>query len=167
MDIQSIIWVVVAIIWFIFSSFNNKKKREAELNKKAGKPVETERRPKNAMEEVLRELQRRAESIERPEVVNPKPNVAKTIKDNKHQNSNKQKLVKGKDIFSMDEKRKSMEYEEYVRKQRRKEHDAENRHLEEKIQNYYAEDVNTITPIIDLRDIIIADAILNRPYADR
>lgn len=75
--------------------------------------------------------------------------------------------MKGKDIFSMEEKRKSLEYEDYVRKQRRMEHDAENRHLEEKIQDYYAEDENTVMPIIDLKNIIIADAILNRPYADR
>lgn len=167
MDPQSIIWVIIALIWMVFSGLNSKRKKEAEQQKRTGAPTEKKPDSRNPMEEVLRELQRRAETIETPEVRNPKPVVAKTIKTNKHQVSNKQEVIKGKEVFSMEEKRKSLEYDEYVREQRRKEHDAENRHLEEKIQGYYTEVENDAIINITLRDMVIADAILNRPYADR
>lgn len=166
MDFETIIWLVFAVIWFVFSAANNKRKKEAEQRKKANLPPQPDNKPRseNPVEEVLRELRRAAESGERKMQNSPKPVMVKTVREAKRQTPIKQELITGKDVISVAERKKAMEYEAFVRNQRRTEHDADNRHLEEQIQNFYTEDDNVQRPDISLRDIIIADVILNRPY---
>lgn len=164
MDFETIIWLVFALIWLVFSGMNSKRKKEQQQKRKAApqnsEPIPTAEDP---FQEVLREIKRRADE-QKTQKQPERQRVNKPLPVEKRPVGNKQQLVKGKEVFSVEEKRKSMEYQSYVRKQRRMEHDADNRHLEDKIQEFYSqpEEFNPID--IDLRDIVIADAILNRPY---
>ncbi|MBC8172418.1 MAG: hypothetical protein H7X71_00815 [Chitinophagales bacterium] len=167
---ETIIWIVVAIIWLAFSAINNNKKKQQKAQQQQ-KPTPDEEEMEETKEEmptlkeIIRDFQRQIQETQTPTIEEaPKPVIIPPVKRWGHEVSNKQILVEDREVISEKEKRTSIEYEKFVAEERKKEHDAEQRNLEAKIfEVNVAEEYEAIDINLDLKNIIIADVIMRRP----
>ncbi len=82
----------------------------------------------------------------------------------RRQNPVQQKKYQQHDLVTEAEKKRSLEYQRVVEEERRREHDAEQRRLEEKIFAPVKEDEEAVAFDLDLRNAIIGSIILERKY---
>ncbi len=164
MDFETILWIVISIIWVALSGWLSKRTQENAKKKKPAENKGGHTEPVTTIEDILREIKKQRKAVrerrdqQKPFGDRPAPVVQKQV-------SNKQEVVKDKVLLSKNERRSKKEYDAYLKMQQRKEHDAMPSQLEKKIlQTHVEEEDNTVDINISLRDIVIADAILNRPY---
>jgi hypothetical protein len=187
-----VVSILIMIFWFIIISAVGKFfKRMMSGNQDASKnpPLSKQpNKPQKTFQDIIKEIQKQVDEstqqqnippYARTEVkeVKPESDVREvkpvsevrevkpvTEKQQSRINTNKQIVIKEREILSQKEKERSREYEKFVAGERRKEHDAEQRNLEKKIYAITSEEDDQPFVNFDLRNAIIANAILERPY---
>lgn len=161
---EQFVWILVAIIWLIISGINKNKKEQEKQNRKRQTQIpetETQNRQPDTIREILEEMKRqsKAETMQR----NPKQQTVKKVKQNQPREiTNRQIIIEDREQISENEKQAALEYENFVLKARKKEHDAEQHHLEQNIM--LEPESEMYEPLeLDLKNIIIADAVMRRP----
>lgn len=161
---EQFVWIIVAIIWLIISGINKNKKEQEKQNRKRQTQIpetETQNRQPDTIREILEEMkkQRKADTVQRKPVQQP---VKKVKQNQTREITNRQIIIEDREQISENEKQAALEYENFVLKTRNKEHDAEQHHLEQNIM-LESESDNYEPLELDLKNIIIADAVMRRP----
>lgn len=162
---DSLFGILMFVLWIGFSIYNASKKaaakKAADEKKKQQRTVTTQESrpqpkkpepPKPTFQELMEEIRRAAE------VEAQKKAAAKREKELARE-------LKARRIEDQEKKRHE-EYMRFVEKQRHEQHDAESHQLDQRIMKVYSQSRKkpALLKKLDLKHIIISDAILNRPY---
>ena len=112
-------------------------------------------------EEMFRDLQKKMQEARQKRAQMPSTKAGRRYKDDAVE---KQKVYQAKEVVSEREKRSSEEFQRVLSAARKKQHDAEQHHLERKaiLQENEQEEYPDFN--LDLRNAIIGSIILERPY---
>jgi hypothetical protein len=153
--LDQFIGILIFLIWMAFNVYRASQKAKAKQQESAKTKPEEKQKPvqeEKSFREILEEIRRAAEAAKKKEApVQPAP--VRQVKQVKTE------------TVSEREKKKQLAYERFVEAERKAEHDAAVRNLDEKI--LHTVDTSDRKPVVvnlNLRNIIISDAILNRPY---
>ncbi len=133
----------------------------------------TQKKPQQTFQEIFKELQKQMEENQTgkklPDYseknIRPKQPIVQKQQQQKKEAVNLQQVYVSKDVISDKEKKKSSEFEQFVRSERKKEHDAESSQLDKKIYGIHEEEQQGVPFELDLRNAIIGSIILERPYS--
>ncbi len=133
----------------------------------------TQKKPQQTFQEIFKELQKQMEENQTgkklPDYseknIRPKQPVVQKQQQQKKEAVNLQQVYVSKEVISDKEKKKSSEFEQFVRTERKKEHDAESSQLDKKIYGIHEEEQQGVPFELDLRNAIIGSIILERPYS--
>lgn len=135
------------------------------------KPAPTQRQPEMPVpaepegpspEEMFRELQKRMQEARRQRSVDQTSNEGRRYKDDTKE---KQKVYQAREVTSEREKRSSEEFQRVLAAARKKQHDADDHHLERKATPMEVEQEALPEFELDLRNAVIGSIILERPYS--
>lgn len=155
------LFIVNAITKFFKKMFG--KANEAQPANKGGT-----QKPQSTFQEMMREIQKKIEDAQTGQNIPPysQPEVVIAAPE-KPVVRPQQTLTKHKETGAEKAKRSAAEYENFVKKERRKEHDAEESRLTNKIYAIKSEEETTAPFELDLRNAIIGSIILEQPHSYR
>lgn len=158
-SLDQFLGILIFLIWMAFNVYRATQKAKAKKLESANPPAETRQEPEvkeeKSFREIMEEIRRAAEAAKKKEVPR-QPAPVKQVRPVKQ--------VKTESV-SERERKKQLAYERFVEAERKAEHDASVRNLDEKIMRTVdTSDRKPVVVNVNLRNIIIADAILNRPY---
>ncbi|MFN0274614.1 MAG: hypothetical protein ACKVPJ_02620 [Chitinophagales bacterium] len=169
---EQIVWIIVAILWLVISGINKNKKEQQKQKQRQGEqqPVppasNTDQKQPETIKDIFEELRRQMKEVNETQPENPIPQPVKPVRQVKQQRNrevtNRQIIIEDREVISERERQSALEYEAFVAKARLKQHDAKKYHMEEQVMEV-TEDVIYEPVDLDLRNLIIADAILRRP----
>lgn len=160
--------LLIIIIWVLIANFGGKFIKKL-MNQGGGEGETTEpvKPTKPTQGDVFKELRRQLEEARKAaegQVITPeKPVVAKSTRD--YEKPEKQVVYKATERTSEREKKSAEEFRQAIEKAKRREHDAESQHLEEKNRPVVLDDETYEPYELDLRDAIIGSIIMERPYS--
>lgn len=133
----------------------------------------TQKKPQQTFQEIFKELQKQMEENQTgkklPDYteknIRPKQPIVQKQQQQKKEAVNLQHVYVSKNIVSDKERQKDSEFKQFVRSERKKEHDAEAHQLDKKIYELHEEEQQGVPFELDLRNAIIGSIILERPYS--
>lgn len=162
------IGIIIAIIWFIYSAVSKSKKEQQKRQRQKplaeGEPETTGKQTFKNLKEIMEEMRRQMQEQENvPQ--NKKPVIEFREQKAPKQITNKQILVQDRTLVSESESKEATEYREFVNKQRIKKYVFVNDPTNDDPRVTLVED-EEVVPLdyeIDLKNIVIADVIMNPP----
>lgn len=162
------IGIIIAIIWFIYSAVSKSKKEQQKRQQQKplaeGEPDSSGKQTFKNLKEIMEEMRRQMQEQENV-LQNKKPVIEYREQKAPKQITNKQILIQDRNLVSESESKEATEYREFVNKQRSKKYIFANDPTNDDPQVTLIED-DEVVPLdytADLKNIVIADVIMNPP----
>jgi type IV secretory pathway VirB10-like protein len=170
--------IIMVVVWLIIVNLASRWFKKVFNSKgpdgtNTSKP--TSSKPQQTFQDIFKEIQKKMEEAQGRENIPPyaqperkvevKPVTKQPPVFQKKAEINIQEVYKSKEVISKKEKENSAEYENFIREERKKEHDAESHALDKKIYALEKEVEEGVPFDLDLRNAIIGSIILERPYS--
>ncbi len=152
---DELVGALLFLLWMGFNIYTAFKKRNKEASKGAAAPKDKKQQQpqgESTFEEILREIRKASEQKKEPVPAKPVPATMSYGEE------------KRRSILAEKERMRAERYKQFVEDQRATEHDANIRQMGNNADNADTESYGGVDFDLDLRHIIIADAVLNRPY---
>jgi hypothetical protein len=160
--------LLIIIIWVLIANFGGKfiKKLMTQGNgenetKQPQRPVKPDQG--DVFKQIRRQLEEARKAAEGQVITPEKPVVTKSTRN--YDELEKQVVYKATERTSAREKKSAEEFRQAIEKAKRREHDAESQHLEEKNRPVVTDDEIYEPYELDLRNAIIGSIIMERPYS--